>query len=51
MLGVHRPAVTVAVQTLENEGLIKAERGVISILKRKGLERFSKGAYVRPDDL
>ncbi len=51
MLGVQRPAVTVAVQALEREGLIKAGRRVITILDRKGLVRFSNGAYVAPDDL
>ena len=51
MLGVHRPAVTVAVQALERKGLIKAGRRVITVLNRKGLVKFSKGAYVAPDDL
>ena len=51
MLGVHRPAVTVAVHALERKGLIKAGRRVITVLDRKGLVKFSKGAYVAPDDL
>ena len=48
MLGVQRPAVTVAVQALEREGLIKAGRRAITVLNRRGLIRFSKGAYVPP---
>jgi CRP-like cAMP-binding protein len=51
MLGVQRPAVTVAVQALEREGLIKAGRRVITVLDRKGLVKFSNGAYVAPDRL
>jgi CRP-like cAMP-binding protein len=51
MLGVQRPAVTVAVQALEREGLIKAGRRAITVLDRRGLIKFSKGAYVAPPDL
>ncbi len=50
MLGVQRPAVTVAVQALEREGLIKAGRRAITVLDRRGLIKFSKGAYVAPLD-
>jgi CRP-like cAMP-binding protein len=49
MLGVQRPAVTVAVRALEREGLIRAGRKVITIINRKGLERMSNGAYLPPD--
>jgi CRP-like cAMP-binding protein len=49
MLGVQRPGVTVALGLLENRGLIQAERGVISIADRKGLEEFSNGAYGAPE--
>lgn len=49
MLGGQRPAVTLAMQVLERRGLISARRGVITILDRKGLMKFSKGAYVPPD--
>ena len=49
MLGVQRPAVTVAVQALEEEGFIRAGRRVITIIDRKGLERMSNGAYLPPD--
>ena len=48
MLGVQRPAVTVAVQALERKGLIKAGRRAITVLNRRGLIKFSKGAYVAP---
>jgi CRP-like cAMP-binding protein len=48
MLGVQRPAVTVAVQALERKGLIEAGRRAITVLNRRGLIRFSKGAYVPP---
>jgi CRP-like cAMP-binding protein len=50
MLGVQRPAVTVAVQALEREGLIEAGRRAITVLDRRGLIKFSKGAYVAPLD-
>ena len=48
MLGTHRPGVTLAVQALENERLIRARRGNITILNRKGLEKRSNGTYVPP---
>jgi Mn-dependent DtxR family transcriptional regulator len=48
MLGVQRPAVTTAVQLLERKGLIRAGRSVITIKNRKGLVKFSNGAYVPP---
>jgi CRP-like cAMP-binding protein len=50
MLGVQRPAVTVAVQTLERESLIKTSRRAITVLDRRGLIKFSRGAYVAPLD-
>jgi CRP-like cAMP-binding protein len=49
MLGVQRPAVSVAVRALERRGLIKAGLRLITILDRKGLVKFSDGAYVPPD--
>ena len=49
MLGGHRPAVTLALQVLERKRLISTNRGLITILDRKGLVKFSKGAYVPPD--
>ena len=49
MLGVQRPAVTVAVQALERKGLIEAgRRGNNRFGQKEALIRFSKGAYVPP---
>lgn len=45
MLGVRRPGVTVALNSLQSDGLITAQRGGIVILDREGLEECSKGAY------
>jgi CRP-like cAMP-binding protein len=45
MLGVRRPGVTDALHTLEGKGLITAERGVIRIVRRKGLIALAGGAY------
>jgi CRP-like cAMP-binding protein len=45
MLGVRRPGVTLAVQILEGNGLIKATRGTIVILDREGLVELAHGAY------
>jgi CRP-like cAMP-binding protein len=50
MLGVQRPAVTVALKVLEREGLVKAGQRVITIRNRKGLIKFAKGAYVQPEN-
>jgi CRP-like cAMP-binding protein len=46
MLGVRRPGVTVALQGLEMNGLIRAKRGGILIIDRTGLEDSSNGAYI-----
>ena len=45
MLGVQRSGVTLAVQALEQDELIEARRGRISILDRAGLEKKSNGTY------
>jgi CRP-like cAMP-binding protein len=45
MLGVRRPGVTVALNELENRGLIQAARGVIVIVDREGLEEGANGTY------
>jgi len=45
MLGVRRPGVTVALDTLERKGLIRAKRGAVAILNRMGLRKISNGAY------
>ena len=48
-LGTHRPGVTLALQTLEKEGVIAASRARITILDRKGLQKRSNGTYVPTD--
>jgi CRP-like cAMP-binding protein len=48
MLGVQRPAVTVAVQSLARKGLIRAGREAIIISDRKGLVGLSNGTYLPP---
>jgi len=45
MLGVRRPGVTIAVQTLEANRLIRAKRGGITVLDRTGLEAVADSAY------
>jgi CRP-like cAMP-binding protein len=49
MLGVRRAGVTVAVQELEAEGVIQAERGRIKVIDRKGLEELANGSYGVPE--
>lgn len=45
MLGVRRAGVTVGVHILEGKGLIRANRGQITILDREGLENEAQGSY------
>lgn len=45
MLGVHRPAVTRVLGTLQDGGLITSRYGRIRVLKRKDLERASCECY------
>lgn len=45
MLGVHRPAVTLAAGDLQKAGIIDYSRGKISIIDRAGLEGASCGCY------
>lgn len=45
MLGVRRSGVTMALQALEGDGLIRSTRGRVEILDRHGLIKASGGAY------
>jgi CRP-like cAMP-binding protein len=45
MLGVHRPTVTVAARMLHRAGLIRYNRGVVTILDRAGLENAACECY------
>jgi CRP-like cAMP-binding protein len=45
MLGVRRPGVTVALHSLEQQGLIHPHRGSIRVLDRKGLEQVANASY------
>ncbi|WP_164901774.1 Crp/Fnr family transcriptional regulator [Neorhizobium lilium] len=49
MLGVRRPSVTDALHLLEGKHLIKAERGLITVRDRKGLEELAGDAYGVPE--
>jgi CRP-like cAMP-binding protein len=49
MLGTHRPGVTIALQALEKRGLIATRRSSITLVDRKGLEKYSNGTYVPPE--
>ena len=49
MLAVRRPSVTTALHVLEGNGLIYADRGVITIRDRAALETFAGDAYGQPE--
>ena len=45
MLGVQRASATIAVQTLEGNGLIRAQRGRVTIRDRARLLEMADGSY------
>jgi len=45
MLGVHRPAVSIAAGALQQAGFIRYRRGHVSIIDREGLESASCECY------
>jgi CRP-like cAMP-binding protein len=49
MLGVRRAGVTDTLNILEGEKLIRASRGQIQVLNRKGLEERAKDSYGLPE--
>ena len=49
MLGVRRPGVTTTLHVLEGNGLIKARRGLITVINRKGLEVRARRSYGVPE--
>ena len=49
MLGVRRPGVTVALNFLEKQGLVRVQRKAILVVDRKGLEEAADHAYGAPE--
>ncbi|WP_313618009.1 Crp/Fnr family transcriptional regulator [Agrobacterium sp.] len=49
MLSVRRATVTTSLHTLESNGFIRAQRGMITIRNRSALEEFAHDAYGRPE--
>src|SRR5688500_2955830 len=49
MLGVRRAGVTTTLHILEGNGLIRAKRGVITVLDREKLEELADSAYGLPE--
>src|SRR5918993_3124111 len=49
MLGVRRAGVTTSLHILEADGLIRAKRGVITVLDREKLEELADSAYGLPE--
>lgn len=50
MLAVRRPSVTTSLHVLEGMGMIRTERGRITIRRRAALEEFAADAYGIPED-
>lgn len=49
MLGVRRPGVSLALNKMEEEGMIETQRSVIIIRSRAGLKKIAKGFYGVPE--
>jgi CRP-like cAMP-binding protein len=49
MLGVRRAGVTTATHVLEGNGLIRAKRGVITVLDRERMEGLADNSYGLPE--
>jgi CRP-like cAMP-binding protein len=49
MLGVRRPGVTVALHVLEGMQIIRAKRGIVTVLDREKLEELADEAYGLPE--
>lgn len=49
MLAVRRPSVTTALHVLEGNKFIYAERGLVTVRDRQGLESFASDAYGIPE--
>ena len=50
MLAVRRPSVTTALHVLEGNRFIRAQRGLVTIRDRAGMEEFAYDAYGRPEE-
>jgi DNA-binding FadR family transcriptional regulator len=49
MLGVRRAGVTEAIHALSRQNLISAQRGAVTVLDRKGLEKLAGEYYGLPE--
>jgi CRP-like cAMP-binding protein len=49
MLGVRRPGVSLAVNKMEENGMIETQRSVIILKSRAGLKKIAKGFYGVPE--
>jgi CRP-like cAMP-binding protein len=49
MLGVQRSGVTIALGELESHGMVRGQRGLVSILDRSSLIKLSNGSYGVPE--
>ena len=50
MLGVSRPAITIAMSKLTSKGFVKQTRGHVTILDQEGLETVACGCFARVRD-